>query len=160
MSSTGELIEISEANTSINLMKGNIMSIFNEASTQLITPYGRSIAQINYIINRTHIAIEPHFFQHIIPTWILEQYPIFALLQEEVVDHNDMVRVRTIRIQYNNLQEVIIGGQSTNRVYRGKKMAYGSGSELQQAIFFEKGLLSMSMGGILHVYHNHMEIYY
>ena len=33
MSSTGELIEMSEANTSINLMKGHIMSMFNEAIT-------------------------------------------------------------------------------------------------------------------------------
>ena len=61
MSSTGELIEMSEANTSINLMKGHIMSIFNEASTYLLTPYGRSIAVINHLINRTHISIEPHF---------------------------------------------------------------------------------------------------
>ena len=39
-------------------------------------------------------------------------------------------------------------------------MADGSGSELQQDILFGKGILSMSMGCILHVYHNHMEIDY
>ena len=33
ISSTGELIEIRETNTSINLTKGHIMSMFNEAST-------------------------------------------------------------------------------------------------------------------------------
>ena len=39
-------------------------------------------------------------------------------------------------------------------------MADGSGSEVQQVILFGNGLLSMSVGGRLHVYHNHMEIYY
>ena len=39
-------------------------------------------------------------------------------------------------------------------------MAYGSGLEVWQDILFGKGLLSMSMGGILHVYHYHMEKYY
>ena len=38
MRSTGELIEIREANTSINLTKGHIMSMFNEAITYLLTP--------------------------------------------------------------------------------------------------------------------------
>ena len=33
MSSTSELIEIGETNTSINLTKGHIMPMFNEAST-------------------------------------------------------------------------------------------------------------------------------
>ena len=39
-------------------------------------------------------------------------------------------------------------------------MADGSGSEVQKAILFGNGLLSTSVGGRLHVYHNHMEIYY
>ena len=39
-------------------------------------------------------------------------------------------------------------------------MADGSGSEVQKDILFGNGLLSTSVGGRLHVYHNHMEIYY
>ena len=68
-----------------------------------------------------------------------------------------MVRVRIIIIQDNNLWGVISGGKFTNRVYRGKKMADGSGSEVQKNFLFGKGLLSMIMGGRLKKFHNHME---
>ena len=37
-------------------------------------------------------------------------------------------------------------------------MADGSGSEVQKDVLFGNGLLPTSMGGRLHVYHNHMEI--
>ena len=47
----------------------------------------------------------------------------------------------------------------TNRVYRGKKMADGGGSEVQK-FFLGQGLLSMRMGGRLKVFHNHTKMGY
>ena len=44
---------------------------------------------------------------------------------------------------------VINGGKFTNRVYRGKKIPDGSGSEVQKDFFWVWGLLSMRMGGRL-----------
>ena len=44
---------------------------------------------------------------------------------------------------------VINGGKFTNRVYRGKKIPDGSGSEVQKDFFWVWGILSMRMGGRL-----------
>ena len=57
------------------------------------------------------------------------------------VAHNDIVRVMIIMIQENNLWRVRRGGQFTNIFYRSVNMADVSGSDVQQDLFFQWGLL-------------------
>ena len=68
-----------------------------------------------------------------------------------------MVGVVIIIIQDNNLWGVRRGGKFTNIVYRGKKYGIWKWVRGTAGFVFGWGILSMSMGGRITVYHNQLE---